>query len=85
MDVIDTVLESDDRSYLLLDVGSTSSCLSFKHGFIEHLALKSFNTEKQCLNIIFNPIDISAIVYITIELPYDVKKRLENSETKYVF
>ena len=82
MDVIDTVLESDDRSYLLLDVGSTSSCLSFRHGFIEHLA---FNTEKQCLNIIFNPIDISAIVYITIELPYDVKKRLENSETKYVF
>ena len=50
-----------------------------------HLALKSFNIEKQCLNIIFNPIDISAIVYITIELPYDVKKRLENSETKYVF
>ena len=44
-------------------------------------------TEKQWLNIIFKPIDISTIVciYYYLNDAYGVKKSLEKCETKYIY
>ena len=72
MEFLDTVLESDDRSYftygqeehLLLPVTSFKSIQNILNNI--QLLKKSFNTDEHCQNINFKPIDISAIVYLTI-------------------